>query len=347
MVYEVVDNAIDEALAGPRHAGRGHPQRRRLLHRHRRWPRHSHRHPRRRGGLRRRSHHDPAPRRRVSSTRIPTRFPAGCTASACRSSTPCPTGWSSRSTAAARPTRCASSAATPSAPLKVTGDSPKRENGAFLTGTEVTFLPSLRTSPNEGTFLAIDFDFKTLEHRLRELAFLNSGVVIYFRDLRGAEPIEEILHYEGGVEAFVRHLDKAKTPCSRLPDHPRQEGHRRDRPLAVVERRLPRDHAVLHQQHPAAGRRDAPIGVSRRADAGHHRLCRKLRRRQAGEGHRHRRGRPRGPDLRPVGQGARPQVQFADEGQAGLLRGPARPSKAWSARASPSGSRNTPTRPSW
>jgi DNA gyrase subunit B len=102
-------------------------------------------------------------------------------------------------------------------PLKITGDSPKRENGAFLTGTEVTFLPSLRTSPNEGTFLAIDFDRKTLEHRLRELAFLNSGVVIYFRDFRGAEPIEEILHYEGGVEAFVRHLDKAKTPLLKAP----------------------------------------------------------------------------------------------------------------------------------
>ncbi len=102
-------------------------------------------------------------------------------------------------------------------PLKVTGDSPKRDNGAFLTGTEVTFLPSLRTSQHEGTFLAIDFDFKTLEHRLRELAFLNSGVVIYFRDLRGAEPVEEILHYEGGVEAFVRHLDKAKTPLLKTP----------------------------------------------------------------------------------------------------------------------------------
>jgi DNA gyrase subunit B len=102
-------------------------------------------------------------------------------------------------------------------PLKITGDSPKRDNGGFLTGTEVTFLPSLRTSPNEGTFLAIDFDRKTLEHRLRELAFLNSGVVIYFRDFRGAEPIEEILHYEGGVEAFVRHLDKAKTPLLKTP----------------------------------------------------------------------------------------------------------------------------------
>ena len=75
----------------------------------------------------------------------------------------------------------------------------------------MTFLPSLTT------FAFIEFDRKTLEHRLRELAFLNSGVTIYFRDLRGAEPFEEILHYDGGIEAFVRHLDKAKTPLIRNP----------------------------------------------------------------------------------------------------------------------------------
>jgi DNA gyrase subunit B len=95
--------------------------------------------------------------------------------------------------------------------LKITGESPKRDNGEPLTGTIVTFLPSL------ATFSHIDFDRKTLEHRLRELAFLNSGVTIYFRDLRGAEPYEEILHYEGGIEAFVRHLDKAKTPLVKTP----------------------------------------------------------------------------------------------------------------------------------
>ena len=102
-------------------------------------------------------------------------------------------------------------------PLAITGVAPLRDNGEFLTGTEVTFFPSLRTSPNDGTFEHIDFERKTLEHRLRELAFLNSGVVIYFRDLRGAEPFEEILHYKGGVEAFVRHLDKAKTPLLKTP----------------------------------------------------------------------------------------------------------------------------------
>src|SRR5690606_8159557 len=73
-------------------------------------------------------------------------------------------------------------------PLAVTGKAPLRENGEFLTGTHVTFLPS------KDTFAFIDFDRKTLEHRLRELAFLNSGVTIYFRDLRGTEPFEEVLH---------------------------------------------------------------------------------------------------------------------------------------------------------
>jgi DNA gyrase subunit B len=96
-------------------------------------------------------------------------------------------------------------------PLAVAGEAPRRSSGEFLTGTEVTFLPSLTT------FAHIDFDRKTLEHRLRELAFLNSGIVINFRDLRGAEPFEELLHYEGGVEAFVRHLDKAKTPLLKAP----------------------------------------------------------------------------------------------------------------------------------
>jgi DNA gyrase subunit B len=97
------------------------------------------------------------------------------------------------------------------APLKQTGDAPLRENGEFLSGTEVTFMPSLQT------FAFIDFDRKTLEHRLRELAFLNSGVTIWLKDNREAEPFVEIMHYEGGIEAFVRHLDKAKTPLLKQP----------------------------------------------------------------------------------------------------------------------------------
>jgi DNA gyrase subunit B len=99
--------------------------------------------------------------------------------------------------------------------LAVTGESPVRDGGPkageVLTGTEVTFYPS------KDTFAFIEFDRKTLEHRLRELAFLNSGVTIWFKDHRDAEPWEERLFFEGGIEAFVRHLDKAKTPLLKAP----------------------------------------------------------------------------------------------------------------------------------
>ncbi|MBP7701208.1 MAG: DNA topoisomerase (ATP-hydrolyzing) subunit B [Phenylobacterium sp.] len=96
-------------------------------------------------------------------------------------------------------------------PLVVTGDAPLRENGEFLSGTEVTFMASTET------FSFVEYDRKTLEHRLRELAFLNSGVTIWLKDNREAEPFVELLHYEGGIEAFVRHLDKAKTPLLKTP----------------------------------------------------------------------------------------------------------------------------------
>ncbi|MBW8734686.1 MAG: DNA gyrase subunit B, partial [Asticcacaulis sp.] len=102
-------------------------------------------------------------------------------------------------------------------PIHVTGDAPLRENGNPLTGTIVTFLPSIKSGPETGTFAFIDFDRKTLEHRLRELAFLNSGVHIRFADLREAEIYEIILHYDGGVVEFVRHLDKAKTAIIKAP----------------------------------------------------------------------------------------------------------------------------------
>jgi DNA gyrase subunit B len=95
--------------------------------------------------------------------------------------------------------------------LKVTGEAPLRPSGQNYTGTQVRFLPSLTT------FAFIEFDRKTLEHRLRELAFLNSGVVIRFADLRGAEAYETLLHYDGGVVEFVKHLDKAKSAIIKVP----------------------------------------------------------------------------------------------------------------------------------
>src|SRR5947207_12638268 len=99
------------------------------------------------------------------------------------------------------------------APLKLVGKSDKR-------GTRVTFLPSPET------FKVIDFDFELLEHRFRELAFLNSGVRLILTDARHAEPKSVELYYEGGIAAFVRYLDRAKTPL--LPDPIAIHGQRDD-----------------------------------------------------------------------------------------------------------------------
>jgi DNA gyrase subunit B len=93
----------------------------------------------------------------------------------------------------------------PVAPLALVGDAGTKR------GTEVTFLPSTET------FTAVEFDYATLEHRLRELAFLNSGVRIVLADDRHAEKKREELFYEGGVEAFVRYLDRSKTPELQRP----------------------------------------------------------------------------------------------------------------------------------
>ena len=78
-------------------------------------------------------------------------------------------------------------------------------------GTEVSFLPS------PATFTKTEFDFATIEHRLRELAFLNSGVRILLSDHRGVEPKDVELFYEGGIQAFVRYLDRTKQPALKDP----------------------------------------------------------------------------------------------------------------------------------
>ena len=103
-------------------------------------------------------------------------------------------------------------------------DAPLRQTGTYVenkqpgtyegrSGTSVTFTPSAET------FTMVEFDYKTLEHRLRELAFLNSGVRIFLRDNRHPEAVESELYYEGGLEAFVRYLDTAKQPLVSSPIH--------------------------------------------------------------------------------------------------------------------------------
>ncbi|HLO21219.1 MAG TPA: DNA topoisomerase (ATP-hydrolyzing) subunit B [Sphingomicrobium sp.] len=88
-------------------------------------------------------------------------------------------------------------------PLKVVGTTDKR-------GTRVTFMPSSET------FKQTEFDFERLEHRFRELAFLNSGVRLVLTDARHEEKKEVEMFYEGGIAAFVKWLDRAKTAL--VPD---------------------------------------------------------------------------------------------------------------------------------
>lgn len=83
--------------------------------------------------------------------------------------------------------------------LRIVGDANGRK------GTEVRFMASL------GTFSNRDYSFKTLENRLRELAFLNSGARIIILDERPVEQLRSELYYDGGVREFVRYLDRSKT----------------------------------------------------------------------------------------------------------------------------------------
>jgi DNA gyrase subunit B len=93
----------------------------------------------------------------------------------------------------------------PVAPLRLLGPAGGKR------GTEVTFLPST------DTFTMVEFSYETLERRLRELAFLNSGVRIVLTDARHAEIKREEMLYEGGLEAFVRYLDRTKHPLIGAP----------------------------------------------------------------------------------------------------------------------------------
>jgi DNA gyrase subunit B len=99
------------------------------------------------------------------------------------------------------------------APLKVVGKTDKR-------GTRVTFMPSSET------FKQTEFDFDRLEHRFRELAFLNSGVRLVLTDARHEESKSVEMFYEGGIAAFVKYLDRAKTAL--VPDPIAIHGQRDD-----------------------------------------------------------------------------------------------------------------------
>jgi DNA gyrase subunit B len=107
------------------------------------------------------------------------------------------------------------------APLKVVGEAPEGKRG-----TRVTFLPS------PATFKILEFDFDKLEHRFRELAFLNSGVRLLLKDARHEEEKAVELYYEGGIAAFVRYLDRTKQAL--IPDPISVTGQRDDVGIEVA-----------------------------------------------------------------------------------------------------------------
>ena len=87
--------------------------------------------------------------------------------------------------------------------LEIIGESEKN-NDTYYTGTEITFLPSTKTFKN------IDFNFGTVEKRLRELAFLNTGVNIILKDKRASKIKELNFKYEGGINEYVQYINKGK-----------------------------------------------------------------------------------------------------------------------------------------
>ncbi|MDO7841424.1 DNA topoisomerase (ATP-hydrolyzing) subunit B [Sphingomonas immobilis] len=106
------------------------------------------------------------------------------------------------------------------APLKVVGPAQGKK------GTRVTFFPS------PATFKITEFDFDKLEHRYRELAFLNSGVRLFLNDARHEELKTVELYYEGGIAAFVKYLDRTKAPL--MPDPVAIAGTRDDVTIDVA-----------------------------------------------------------------------------------------------------------------
>ncbi len=111
-------------------------------------------------------------------------------------------------------------------PLADVGPAPTAPDGQPRTGTEITFLPSPET------FSKTEFDFDTLAHRLRELAFLNSGVTLILTDDRGVDPTVVEMHYQGGLEAFVGWLDRSKVPLHKPP-------------ISVLDKRTANGHGVV------------------------------------------------------------------------------------------------------
>ena len=210
-------------------------------------------------------------------------------------------------------------------------------------GTEVRFLAST------GTFSNLDYSFKTLEHRLRELAFLNSGVRITPDATSGMPRSRRSSSaYEGGVREFVRYLDRSKTPLIKAPIY--IAGERDGIGVEVAmwwndsyhETVLPFTNNIPQRDGGThlAGFRGA-LTRTINAYAGESGLAKKEKVALSGDDARE--------GLTCVLSVKVPDPKFSspDQGQAGAARRCGRRSRAWSARSSPSGSRRTRPRRGW
>ena len=250
LVYEVVDNSVDEALAGHCDSHQGHPALRRLVLRRRQRPRHPRRHAQGDAASRRPRSCSPCSTPAASSSTPPTRSRAACTASASPSSTRSASGSRSRSAAAGKVwTQRYEKGGTPTGPL-MPGDKTTKH------GTIIRF------KPDATIFEETEFSFDTLSNRLRELAFLNRGLKIVIEDERDGR--SHTFLYKGGIVEFVKHLNQNKTPI-----HPKvlffegKQGRHRGRGRAAVQRRLPGERVLLRQQHQHARGRHAPHRLPR------------------------------------------------------------------------------------
>ena len=210
----------------------------------------------------------------------------------------------------------------PEAPIAAVGNDRRR------TGTRVRFYP------DPTIFSVLEFESDSLSQRLRELAFLNRGILILLVDERTGK--ETRLQYEGGIRSFVEHMNQNRTALHPEPIFLTQArrgrlGRRDRRDRDAVERRLPGAGVLLHQHHQQPRRRHPPRRLPVRAHPHHQQLRHRIGTRQGPQGEPRRRGRARGPHRGGVGQDPGPQV---------LER---RPRTSWSRPRSRAGSRRWST----
>ena len=249
LVYEIVDNSIDEALAGYCDRGQRHDSPRRLGHGGRQRPRHSGRHARERSLGRRSRAHRAARRRQVRQRQL-----QGVGRSARRRRV-----GGERAVRTARSGDLARRQRLP-ADLRTRRRRRRRCRHTGVTerrGTKVTFKPDTQI------FETTEYSFDILAQRLRELAFLNAGIVITLDDERDGK--NHHFHYDGGINSFVEHLNKNKGVVHDKPIYMRGEKRRhRRRSVAAVERQLQPAGILVRQQHQHPRRRHPPVGVPRR-----------------------------------------------------------------------------------